>query len=100
MGRLDNNTSTPTNQPDKPQQAVPNRQPPKGVAAEEVSNERSTGRDVNNPDQTNRTGGSRERSGFGGQCIRPVPTSRWDRRAPHPATVSSPFSSLAITYLV
>ena len=37
MGRLDNNKSTPTNQPDRPHQAVKNRQEPRQVNAHEVN---------------------------------------------------------------
>jgi hypothetical protein len=43
MGRLDNNKATPTDDPDRAQDAVDNAQEPKGVAAEEVVNQRSTG---------------------------------------------------------
>jgi len=39
MGRLDNNQSTPTNQPDRPHQAVKNKQPPRQVNAHEVTDE-------------------------------------------------------------
>src|SRR3954467_2124703 len=37
MGRLDNNQSTPTNQPDRQQQAVKNSQPPRQINAHEVT---------------------------------------------------------------
>jgi hypothetical protein len=39
MGRLDNNESTPTNQPDREKQAVKNKQPPRQVNAHEVTDE-------------------------------------------------------------
>ena len=41
MGRMENNPSTPIDEPDKQAQAVPNRQPPKGVTAEEITNARA-----------------------------------------------------------
>jgi hypothetical protein len=42
MGRLDNNTATPQNQPDDPQRAVSNRQSPqRQVNAQETGNARS-----------------------------------------------------------
>jgi hypothetical protein len=50
MGRLDNNPATPANQPERGDRAVPNRQPPRGVNADDVTDERSTGRDPTNPD--------------------------------------------------
>ena len=39
MGRLDNNKSTPTNQPDRAKQAVKNKQPPRQINAHEVTDE-------------------------------------------------------------
>jgi hypothetical protein len=43
MGRLDNNTATPQNQPDDPQRAVSNRQPPqRQVNAQETGNARAS----------------------------------------------------------
>ena len=41
MGRLDNNVSTPTNQPDQPHQAVKNRQEPRQVNAHETDDQRA-----------------------------------------------------------
>ena len=40
QGRLDNNVSTPTNRPDKEKQAVKNRQSPRQVNADDVTNAR------------------------------------------------------------
>jgi hypothetical protein len=45
MGRLDNNKATPTDAPDRMEKAVDNAQPPKGVAAEDVVDQRATGRE-------------------------------------------------------
>ena len=42
MGRLDNDQSTPTNDPDRPQQAVKNRQEPRQINAHEVTDENRT----------------------------------------------------------
>lgn len=42
MGRLDNNESTPTNQPDRPQQAVKNSPPLRQLNAHEVTDEGRT----------------------------------------------------------
>jgi len=42
MGRLENNESTPTNDPDRPQQAVKNSQPPRQINAHEVTDENRT----------------------------------------------------------
>jgi hypothetical protein len=39
MGRLDNNKSTPTNQSDRPGQAVKNDQPPRQINAHEVNDQ-------------------------------------------------------------
>jgi hypothetical protein len=50
-GRLDNNVSTPTNQPDKNQQAVKNKQSPRQVNAHDVDNAR-TGKAANQPDHS------------------------------------------------
>ena len=51
MGRLDNNDdATPANHPERGDRAVPNRQAPRGMATHEVTDERSSGRDPQNPD--------------------------------------------------
>ena len=39
MGRLDNNKSTPTDDPDRADQTVKNRQPPRQINADEVTDE-------------------------------------------------------------
>ena len=46
MGRLDNNMSTPTDAPDREEQAVTNRQAPRQVNASEDTNRRAEGSDV------------------------------------------------------
>ena len=42
MGRLDNNETTPANEPDRAKQSVKNRQPPRQVNAHEVIDENRT----------------------------------------------------------
>ena len=42
MGRLDNNQSTPTDDPDRPQQAVKNSQPPRQINAHETTDQGRT----------------------------------------------------------
>ena len=45
MGRLDNNAATPTDQPDRAEDAVSNQHPPKGIPAEETTDEHGTARE-------------------------------------------------------
>ena len=42
QGRLDNDVATPTNRPDRGEQAVKNKQPPRQVNAQQVTNARTS----------------------------------------------------------
>ena len=51
QGRLDNNVSTPTNRPDREKQAVKNRQSPRQINADDVTNARRSSA-PNQPDHS------------------------------------------------
>jgi hypothetical protein len=49
MGRLDNDQATPANQPDRQDQTVKNRQPPRQINAHEVTDENRTNKPLSPP---------------------------------------------------
>ena len=76
QGRLDNNISTPTDQPEKGKQAVKNRQSPRQVNAEDVTNARR----ASNPNQPDHSMHDEEPLGWD-----QAPTEATDpRRKRHP----------------